>query len=308
MNEKTIADALQLLGVDEERIKRIKETVTFNFGNNPKEDMEFNIDNYKTLEEKHTKMLSYMEKTLSQFENCDIVECDTRLLNDDMVEIIWKNINVYSYDIETFFLNKFEFHLKDGNEIIHKMYFSLENDNIFLYVKTDDDVPFVGGAIIIRDGKFLPAAALNDVYYPNIVEFHKKERIPFDREFAANRTLLNSFLYILLVNQMITLNKEVITETSRRIDVTKKKKSNKKVQKRTKQIRYIKVDEVKVRKVKEEYERTTRESYNRHVAEWSRRGYWTTLRNGKKHWVKPTTCHAKDKVETKIENKIYKLV
>ena len=128
--------------------------------------------------------------------------------------------------------------------------------------------------------------------------------MPFDRNFVANRNLLNCLLYLLVINQMFNMNKEVITETSRRVDITKKKKSNKKVQKRTKQIRYIKVDNVKVQRIKEQIERESREKYNRHVSEWSRRGYWTTLRNGKKHWVKPTTCYAKDKVENKVENKV----
>lgn len=305
MNKDAIISAFELLGADEKQLKRL-ETVNFNFGVNPKERIKKDLT-VGTVEERQTKMLSLMKKTLKSFENSDVVECDNSLLNEEMIDLMWKNINIYSYDIETFFLNKCIFYLKDKQELLYKMYFSLEDGNIFLYVEDDKENPFVGGVILIREGRFIPSGATTNYFYNGMTRYLKENNMPIDREFAANRTLLNCLLYLLLVNQMVNQNKEVITETSRRIDITKKKKSNKKVQKRTKQIRYIKVDSIKVKKVREEYERQTRESYNRHVAEWSRRGYWTTLRNGKKHWVKPTTCHAKDKVENKV-NKIYKLV
>ena len=305
MNKDAIISAFELLGADEKQLKRL-ETVNFNFGVNPKERIKKDLT-VGTIEERQTKMLSLMKKTLKSFENSDVVECDNSLLNEEMIDIMWKNINIYSYDIETFFLNKCIFYLKDKQELLYKMYFSLENGDIFLYVEDDKGDAFVGGVILIREGRFIPSGAITNYFYNGMIRYLKDNNMPIDREFAANRTLLNCLLYLLLVNQMVNQNKEVITETSRRIDITKKKKSNKKVQKRTKQIRYIKVDSIKVKKVREEYERQTRESYNRHVAEWSRRGYWTTLRNGKKHWVKPTTCHAKDKVENKV-NKIYKLV
>lgn len=305
MNKDAIISAFELLGADEKQLKRL-ETVNFDFGVSPKERIKEDLT-VGTTEEKQTKMLSLMKKTLKSFENSDVVECDNSLLNEEMIDLMWKNIDIYSYDIETFFLNKCIFYLKDKQELLYKMYFSLEDGNIFLYVEDDKENPFVGGVILIREGMFIPSGATTNYFYNGMTRYLKENNMPIDREFAANRTLLNCLLYLLLVNQMVNQNKEVITETSRRIDITKKKKSNKKVQKRTKQIRYIKVDSIKVKKVREEYERQTRESYNRHVAEWSRRGYWTTLRNGKKHWVKPTTCHAKDKVENKV-NKIYKLV
>ena len=305
MNKDAIISAFGLLGADEKQLKRL-ETVNFDFGINQKERIKEDLT-VGTIEERQIKMLSLMKKTLKSFENSDVVECDNSLLNEEMIDLMWKNINIYSYDIETFFLNKCIFYLKDKQELLYKMYFSLEDGNIFLYVEDDKENPFVGGVILIREGRFIPSGATTNYFYNGMTRYLKENNMPIDREFAANRTLLNCLLYLLLVNQMVNQNKEVITETSRRIDITKKKKSNKKVQKRTKQIRYIKVDSIKVKKVREEYERQTRESYNRHVAEWSRRGYWTTLRNGKKHWVKPTTCHAKDKVENKV-NKIYKLV
>ena len=306
MSTEGMIKALEFMGASEEQIKRIK-----NISLKPEDGIKKNIKedlSSATIEEMHNKALSYMKKTLSHFENCDVVECDNSLLNENMIDAMWKNIHIYSYDMENFFLNECVLYLKDKDKVLYKIYFSLEKDNIFLYVENEPKTHILGGAVTIKDGKFIPSGVINDNYYKGLSSFHKANNMPFDRNFVANRNLLNCLLYLLVINQMFNMNKEVITETSRRVDITKKKKSNKKVQKRTKQIRYIKVDNVKVQRIKEQIERESREKYNRHVSEWSRRGYWTTLRNGKKHWVKPTTCYAKDKVENKVENKIYKLV
>lgn len=298
---KNVVNSLaKILEFDDKQIKKIEKAIMTN--------KEILIDDFKTgsISDKQMTLLEIMSMTLKSFENCDVVECDVSLLNNEMIEIMWKNINIYAYDIETFFLTRCEFHLKNNQELIYKIYFSIEDENIFIYVKDSNDNTFAGGTILIQDGKFVPVGAIADAFYTPLMQQHKDENLPHDREFIANRTILNSLLYILLINQMVNQNREVITETSRRID-NKKKKSSKKPHKKTTQVRYIRVDPIKVKKVRDDYEKQTRESYNRHIAEWSRRGHWTTLRNGKKHWIKPTTCHAKDKVEVKVQQKIYKL-
>lgn len=303
MNTNGMKAIAELLGASEEQVKRIEE-LSFNLHQDPKENIVADLT-HGTIEERQNGLIPLMKQTLKSFENCDVVECDNELLNDEMVEIMWKNINVYVYDVETFFLNKCEFNLNKDGKLLYKMFFSIEDNNIFLYVQDNEGDTFVCGAIIIREGRFIPFGAVDDEYYQALSKQHMHQNIPFDREFIANRTLLNAMLYILLVNQMVNQNKEVITETSSRVNVNTKKKS-KSTKKKTTNVRYIKVDSIKVKKVRDDYERETRESYNRHVAEWNRRGYWTTLRNGKRHFVKPTVCHAKDKVGTKI-NKIYKI-
>lgn len=301
----------ELLGLNyEETMKKAKDMMKE--CNDPMQNLKdaFNIG---TVADKHKTMLDVCKKTLWNFANCDKVECNIDLLNENMIEVMWKNVDIYSYDIENFFLDKFEFILKKGNEIMYKMFFSIEDKNIFLYVENADGIPFVGGTIIIKDGKFMPYGAIEESVFPTVKLRFKKQGMATDsREAMGDFLIMNNLLYILIVNQMVNQNKEVITETSKRIEVQSKNQSknkNKKKKKKTKktiQIRYIKVDGQKIERIRHEHERQQREAYERHTESWSRRGHYKTLRNGERVWIKPTTCHAQTKTGEKIP-KLYKL-
>lgn len=296
VNEKTLDEKILRLE-NEAKKEKLKNTLDLDFTNN---DVEGN----------HKKMFNACKQVLWVFKDVDEVECDNSLINEDMMEVIWSNLNVYSYDIETFFLDKFIFYLKNGKNIQYKMYISIEDKNsIFLYVKGYNDEDIVCGTIIVQDGKFLPLGAMNERLVPFFRESHRKAGLDIDTQFIADRTLMNCLLYIVIINQMVNRNREVITETSRRIEIQGKKKPSKKAKKqpkKTKVIRYIKVDGEKVRKIRQEQERVERESFERHTDEWSRRGHMRRLRNGETKWIAPTVCHAKDKVGTKVQ-KLYKI-
>ena len=62
MNKDAIISAFELLGADEKQLKRL-ETVNFDFGVSPKERIKEDLT-VGTTEEKQTKMLSLMKKTL----------------------------------------------------------------------------------------------------------------------------------------------------------------------------------------------------------------------------------------------------
>lgn len=307
---KSISKLGALMGLDEDKLYneskvRVTDIAKAN-ANNELEKVKKSFEN-GTIDDRHRNIIDFCKKTLHTFKNCDQVECDISLINGDMTNVMWRNIDVFSYDIETFFLNKFEFLLKNKDELMYRMYFSIEEGSVFLYVENINQNPIVAGTIIIKDGKFIPYGAIGDIYLPFFQKQCIKDGLKADREHVGNITILNCLLYILIVNQMVNQNREVITETSKRINVPpKNNKKKKKKPKKTVQIKYIKVDAQKIKKIREEKEREERLSYERHTDSWSRRGYWTTLRNGKKHWVKPTTCYAKDKVGEKVQ-KLYKL-
>ena len=295
-DKKTLDKAISNLQKEKE-INDIRNTLNLDF-------------THKDVEGNHKKMFDACKKVLWVFKDADEVECDNSLINENMMEAMWSNLDAYSYDIETFFLDKFIFYLKDGKRVQYKMYVSIEDKNsIFLYVKGTNDKDIVCGSIIAIDGKFLPFGAMDERLVPFFRESHKNAGLDTSTQYIADRTLMNCLLYIIIINQMVNKNREVITETSRRIEVQGKKKPSKKAKKqpkKTKVIRYIKVDGEKIKKIRQEQERVERESFERHTDEWSRRGHMRRLRNGEVKWIAPTVCHAKEKVGTKVQ-KLYKI-
>ena len=271
---------------------------------------EFDFTNIDNLDETHRLYLSKAMKVKKWFDGKDEVEVDENLIDENFRENAWKNINIYTFDIlDNFFIKSCILNLNINGRPCYKIYFSIEqNDNIFLYTEDQFGNSVVGGTICIRDAKFIPLSAISDEYFKFFVKNHIEEGLPTDRQTVANRGLMNCLLYLLLVNELFHRSKEVITETSRRVDVKPKNavKKKKKQPKKTKLIRYIKVDGSKVKRIRDEKERMERESYERHVCEWTRAGHYRTLRSGERKWINPTVCHAKEKVEGKIP-KLYKL-
>ena len=273
-------------------------------------DEKFNFTDIDNLDKTHIAYLSKARKVKKWFEDKDEVEVEEHLIDENFRENAWKNINIYTFDVlDNFFIKSCVLNLNVNNRLCYKMYFSIEeNDNIFLYSEDVFGNSIVGGTICIRDAKFIPLGAISDRYFNIFLKSHIEEGLPTDRQTIANRSLMNCLLYLLLVNELFHRSKEVITETSRRIDIKPKNtgKKKKKQPKRTKLIRYIKIDGAKVKRIRDEQERIERESYERHTSEWTRVGHYRTLRNGERRWIKPVTCHAKGNVGEK-KPKLYKL-
>lgn len=263
-----------------------------------------------SIDENHRYYLEKAKKVKKWFEDKDEVEIDDSLVDTTFRENAWKNINIYTFDVlDNFFLKSCVLNLFVNNKLHYKMYFSIEEDNnIFLYTEDYMGNTVVGGVISIRDAKFIPVGAISDDYYKIFKNNHIEEGLPTDRGTIANRALMNCLLYFLLVNELFHRSKEVITETSRRVDIKPKKtnKKKKKQPKKTKLIRYIKIDGEKIKRIREEHERVEREQYERHTSEWTRVGHYRTLRNGEVRWFKQQTCHAKTKTGEKIP-KLYKI-
>lgn len=194
-----------------------------------------------SVEERHNKYIGWAKKFKPTFKDKDVVEIEENLIDENFRENAWKNINIFTFDIPNFFINSCVFNLIINNKVGYKMYFSIEEGNdIFLYAEDMYENSIGGGAITIKDNKFLPVGAVTDVAYEIYVKNHIEEGLPTDRQTVANRFLMNCLLYFLLVNELFHRSKEVVTETTRRIDVAPKKsgKKKKKQPKKTKQIRY----------------------------------------------------------------------
>jgi len=300
MNEITLDKTKELL---QKVNKIIKSTTTVG-------DEKFNFTDIDNLDKTHIAYLSKARNVKKWFEDKDEVEVEEHLIDENFRENAWKNINIYTFDVlDNFFLKSCILNLKVNNRLVYKMYFSIEeNDNIFLYSEDILGNSIVGGTICIRDAKFIPLGAISDRYFNIFLKNHIEEGLPTDRQTIANRSLMNCLLYFLLVNELFHRSKEVITETSRRVDIKPKNASKKKKKqpKKTKLIRYIKIDGAKIKRIRDEQERAKRESYDRQTSEWTRVGHFRTLRNGERKWIKSTTCYAKENVGEK-KPKLYKL-
>lgn len=301
MDNNFLIELGRMMGVEEDRLEKLSEK----YLKVEEDELDFTTG---TVAEKHTKILNTCRKTLRSFENCDVVECNVDIINPTMVRNIWENINVYSYDVENFFIERCVLNLSNKNGDNLKIYFSIEEGNIFMYAVDKNDEEMLGGTITIREGHFLPYGALNEDYY----EFFRRDMLKKgelkDRQSLGDEMIMSNLLYFLIINQMVINDREIITETSKRVEVKSKKKPSKKKNqsKKTTVIRYIKVDEVKIKKIREDYEKQSRGSYERHISEWTKRGHWRKLANGDKIWIKPTVAKAQNKVGEKLQ-KIYKI-
>ena len=245
---------------------------------------------------------------LPYFKNKDIVEFEYSIVPDEKLQLMWKNIHVFSYDIDNFFLNEGILYLKVHGDLKYRVYFQIDGDSIVILVtyKETDDV--VGcGAIKVIDGKFVPEGWLSDDFLPGFEAGHREEGLPTDRNFIADRFLLDALNHLIIVNQYVTVHKDIVVETSKRIPVASNKKRKKHSPKKTKLIRTIKIDTEKAKKIYQRDSEDKRE-YERHTQQWTRRGHYRKLKDGTMKWIKPQIVTAKGKCKDTINaKKIYKV-
>ena len=101
---RSISKLGSLMGLDEDKLYN-ETKARFTDATNADNELEKIKKSFEngTIDERHRNIIDFCKKTLHTFKNCDQVECDISLINKDMTNIMWKNIDVFSYDIETFF-------------------------------------------------------------------------------------------------------------------------------------------------------------------------------------------------------------
>ena len=265
------------------------------------------------IKQKHDLILTKLKKSLGYYKNADIVEFEQTTIPSEKIQVMWENLHVYSYDIDNFFINECVMHLYSNGKLGYKIYFTKgkENDISIVVTLKDTDEVVAGGAIFITEGKFVPYSAMNNRYYNIFKNEHIKEGLPVDRQFIANRMLLNAFSNFIIVNQFVNNQKDVVIETSKRVEIkSNNKKKQKHKSKKTKLIRCIKID---VNKAKKVYQSNSEDNefkreYERHAQQWTRRGHYRKLKNGNVKWIEPQVIVAKNKPKDEyISKKVYKI-
>ena len=262
----------------------------------------------KFLETKNNMVLNMYKNALPYFKDKDIVEFEHTIIPQEKLQLIWSNIHVFSYDIENFFINEGIMHLMINGNLAFKIYFQIEDRFITLastYKDTDELV--CCGAIKVKDGKFHPEGWVADRFFPVYRDRHVEEGLPTDRPIVAGRLILDVFSNLIIMNQYVTAHKDVVIETSKRIPVTSNKKRKKHSPKKTKLIRTIKIDTEKAKKI---YQRDTEDKreYERHTAQWTRRGHYRKLKDGTMKWIKPQVVKAKTKCkDTVVTKRVYQV-
>ena len=264
------------------------------------------------VKQKHEVVLKLLNNTLPYYKDKDIVEFEHTLIPPEKIQVMWENLNVYSYDMDKFFINEGVLHLYENGKLMFKICFTIDpqqNINIIATLRDTNEI-VSGGTIVIREGKFVPHGCVNDKYYDIFKADHIKEGLPVDRQFIADRLLLNAFSNLIIINQYVTNHKDIVIETSKRVELKPKGKKKKKHQpKKTKQIRTIKIDTQKVKRIQQQYqENLEKREFERHTQQWTRRGHYRKLRNGVVKWFEPQIVTAKDKCKEDINTKkIYKV-
>ena len=264
------------------------------------------------VKQKHEVVLKLLNNTLPYYKDKDIVEFEHTLIPPEKIQVMWENLNVYSYDMDKFFINEGVLHLYENGKLMFKICFTIDpqqNINIIATLRDTNEI-VSGGTIVIREGKFVPHGCVNDKYYDIFKADHIKEGLPVDRQFIADRLLLNAFSNLIIINQYVTNHKDIVIETSKRVELKPKGKKKKKHQpKKTKQIRTIKIDTQKVKRIQQQYqENLEKREFERHTQQWTRRGHYRKLRNGVVKWFEPQIVTAKDKCKEDINTrKVYKV-
>lgn len=264
------------------------------------------------VKQKHEVVLKLLNNTLPYYKDKDIVEFEHTLIPPEKIQVMWENLHVYSYDMDKFFINEGVLHLNVNDKLEYKICFTIDpqqNINIIATLRDTNEV-ISGGTIVIREGKFVPHGCVNDKYYDIFKADHIKEGLPVDRQFIADRLLLNAFSNLIIINQYVTNHKDIVIETSKRVELKPKGKKKKKHQpKKTKQIRTIKIDTQKVKRIQQQYqENLEKREFERHTQQWTRRGHYRKLRNGVVKWIEPQIVTAKDKCKEDINTKkVYKV-
>lgn len=264
------------------------------------------------VKQKHEVVLKLLNNTLPYYKDKDIVEFEHTLIPPEKIQVMWENLNVYSYDMDKFFINEGVLHLYENGKLMFKICFTIDpqqNINIIATLRDTNEI-VSGGTIVIREGKFVPHGCVNDKYYDIFKADHIKEGLPVDRQFIADRLLLNAFSNLIIINQYVTNHKDIVIETSKRVELKPKGKKKKKHQpKKTKQIRTIKIDTQKVKRIQQQYqENLEKREFERHTQQWTRRGHYRKLRNGVVKWIEPQIVTAKDKCKEDINTrKVYKV-
>ena len=264
------------------------------------------------VKQKHEVVLKLLNNTLPYYKDKDIVEFEHTLIPPEKIQVMWENLHVYSYDMDKFFINEGVLHLYENGKLMFKICFTIDpqqNINIIATLRDTNEI-ISGGTIFIREGKFVPHGCVKDKYYDIFKADHIKEGLPVDRQFIADRLLLNAFSNLIIINQYVTNHKDIVIETSKRVELKPKGKKKKKHQpKKTKQIRTIKIDTQKVKRIQQQYqENLEKREFERHTQQWTRRGHYRKLRNGVVKWIEPQIVTAKDKCKEDINTKkIYKV-
>jgi hypothetical protein len=262
----------------------------------------------KFTETKNNLALNMYKNALPYFKDKDVVEFEHTIIPQEKLQLIWSNLHVFSYDIENFFINEGIMHLMINGNLAFKIYFQIEDRSITLastYKDTDELV--CRGAIQVKDGKFHPEGWVADRFFPIYRDRHVAEGLPTDRHIVAGRLILDVFSNLIIMNQYVTAHKDVVIETSKRIPVTSNKKRKKHSPKKTKLIRTIKIDTEKAKKI---YQRDTEDKreYERHTAQWTRRGHYRKLKDGTMKWIKPQVVKAKTKCkDTVVTKRVYQV-
>ena len=269
-------------------------------------------DTDRIVKQKHEVVLKLLNNTLPYYKDKDIVEFEHTLIPPEKIQVMWENLHVYSYDMDKFFINEGVLHLYENGKLMFKICFTIDpqqNINIIATLRDTNEI-VSGGTIVIREGKFVPHGCVNDKYYDIFKADHIKEGLPVDRQFIADRLLLNAFSNLIIINQYVTNHKDIVIETSKRVELKPKGKKKKKHQpKKTKQIRTIKIDTQKVKRIQQQYqENLEKREFERHTQQWTRRGHYRKLRNGVVKWFEPQIVTAKDKCKENINTKkVYKV-
>ena len=262
----------------------------------------------KFLETKTNLALNMYKIALPYFKNKDIVEFEYTIVPKEKLQLIWSNLHVFSYAVENFFINEGVMHLMIEGRLAFKIYFQIENNFITLastYKDTDELVCW--GAIQVKDGKFVPEGWISDKFFPIYRDRQEQEGLPTDRHIVSGRLILDAFSNLIIMNQYVTAHKDVVIETSRRIPVTSNKKRKKHSPKKTKLIRTIKIDTEKAKKIYQKDSEDKRE-YERHTAQWTRRGHYRKLKDGTMKWIKPQVVKAKTKCkDTVVTKRVYQV-
>ena len=159
-------------------------------------------DTDRIVKQKHEVVLKLLNNTLPYYKDKDIVEFEHTLIPPEKIQVMWENLNVYSYDMDKFFINEGVLHLYENGKLMFKICFTIDpqqNINIITTLRDTNEI-VSGGTIVIREGKFVPHGCVNDKYYDIFKADHIKEGLPVDRQFIADRLLLNAFSNLIIIN------------------------------------------------------------------------------------------------------------
>lgn len=243
---------------------------------------------------KYSENIKFLSDNFGNFVDVfPLVECNMNHVDRKKLNLIRKNIDVFSLDVGKFFVEKGVIRVNDGSKDVKEIVFSTKENSIIIFIKDLLLNMYSSILVDVIDNKPVTYSYMSAQEY---IERAKTTVVPIPLHKMAEQRSLDSLALLFYINQLATTRKQVKT-SNKVIQGSTTRKSN--VAATGQSV----VNLPRTVYVLTEHGTLTRKGdITRHTDAWLVSGHWRTYKSGKKVWIDSFT-----KGNGEISKKIYKV-